>query len=304
MTDAMTQPKPLYAAIEGGGTKFNCAVGHGPDDVLRQVRLATRGPDETLAEVAAFLSAARAELGPISGLGTACFGPLRLDPSAPDYGRLLAESKRGWDGADLVGPLAAAAGCPAALETDVNAAALAEAQLGAGRSADPVVYVTVGTGIGVGVVVGGNPVHGLLHPEGGHMRLRRHPADAGFAGVCAYHGDCAEGVASGPAIAARSGIKAEVMAADHPDWEIVAATLGELCATLVFTLAPQRIVLGGGVMTSGRLLPRVRELTGEALAGFIAPLTTAEGLAGLIVPPQLAVPGLAGAFLLAYEAVA
>ena len=297
-------PDNLLAAIEAGGTKFVCAIGHGPGNVLRSTRIATRGPDQTLAEVAEFLGDAIGEFGALSGLGIATFGPIRLDPAASDFGRLLASTKPGWDGADLAGPLVQAAACPVALETDVNGAALAEARLGAGAGCDPVAYVTVGTGIGVGLVARGLPVHGLMHPEGGHLYPRRHPADLGFTGICPYHGDCCEGLASGPAIAARSGIRAEDMAPDHPDWAIVADVLGQLCASLVFTLSPQRIVLGGGVMTGGALLPAIRERTLRDLAGFVPPLASPGAMDALIVAPVLDNPGLAGAFVLAGRAAA
>lgn len=293
---------PLYAAIEAGGTKFVCAVGTGPDNILTRARIATRDPATTMGEAAAFLRDAVAELGPIAGLGVAGFGPVRLDPAAVDFGHLLATPKLGWDGADLVGPLADAAGCPAALDTDVNAAALAEARDGAGVGCDSVVYITIGTGIGAGIVTGGRAVHGQLHPEAGHLLVRRHADDAGFAGICPYHGDCCEGLACGPAIAARSGVAAEDMGADHPDWDIVADAIGQLCASLALTVSPQRIVLGGGVMTSGALFPKVRAATGRALNGYLVPLRGDGALDALIVPPGLAEPGLAGAFLLAQQA--
>lgn len=289
----------LFAAVEAGGTKFVCAVGTGPDNVLRRVRIDTRDPAYTMGEAAAFLRAARAELGPIAGLGVAGFGPVRLDPAAPDFGHLLATPKPGWDGADLVGPLAAAAGCRGALDTDVNAAALAEARLGAGQGCSSVVYVTIGTGIGAGIVVGGQPVHGLLHPEAGHLLVRRHADDGAFAGICPYHGDCCEGLACGPAIAARSGVAAEDMPADHPHWAIVADALGQLCASISLMVSPQRILLGGGVMTSGALFPAVRTATARALNGYLVPQRSPEALEALIAPPGLDNPGLTGAFLLA-----
>lgn len=290
---------PVFAAIEAGGTKFVCAVGNGPGRIVRRTRIDTRDPAVTMSEVAAFLTAARTELGPFAGLGVASFGPVRLDPGAPDFGRLLATPKPGWDGVDLVGSLAAAADCPAALDTDVNAAALAEMKLGAGRGCDTVVYVTIGTGIGAGIVVRGQPIHGLLHPEAGHLLVRRHPADGGFGGICPYHGDCCEGLASGPAIAARSGAAAEDLPADHPHWAIVADAIGQLCASLALTISPQRIVLGGGVMSDGRLIPAIRAATARILNGYLVPLRSPESLEAFISKPGLAEPGLAGAFLLA-----
>ncbi|MDE2595440.1 MAG: ROK family protein [Sphingomonadales bacterium] len=299
----MTQPDPapLYAAVEAGGTKFVVAVGHGHDRVLKSARIDTRDPAYTLGETARFLSAAQAELGPVAGLGVATFGPVRLDPAAADFGRLLATPKPGWDSVNLVEPLVEALGCRAALDTDVNAAALAEARAGAGRGCDSVVYVTIGTGIGAGIVVGGRPVHGMMHPEAGHLMVRRHPDDAGFAGICPYHGDCCEGLACGPAIAARSGRAAEDLPHDHPHWAIVADAVGQLCASLALTVSPQRILLGGGVMTSGALFPAVRAATARSLNGYLVPLREHGALERLIMPPELDNPGLAGAFLLAAQ---
>lgn len=292
----------LYAAIEGGGTKVLCAVGTGPDSIWRKVRLSTRDAETTLAETAAFLTHARADFGPLAGLGVAFFGPLCVDPAAPRYGQLFATTKPGWDRADVLGPLQRAAGCPARIETDVNAAALAEAARGEGRGCGSLAYITVGTGIGVGMVVEGQPVHGAMHPEGGHMRLRRHPRDLGFSGICSFHGDCCEGLASGPAIAARSGAPAEGLPPDHPDWAIVADTLGQLCGNIALLLSPQRIVLGGGVMTNAALLPVVRQVAERTIAGYIPPLNEAAAMDRYIVAPDLIDPGLIGAFLLAQRA--
>ncbi|MBW8784640.1 MAG: ROK family protein [Novosphingobium sp.] len=270
--------------------------------MLRRQRIATADPATTLGAVGEFLRDARRELGPLAGLGIASFGPVQLDPAAPDYGRILVTPKPGWQGAAILETLAQAAACPAAIDTDVNVAALAEVRLGAGAGCGDLVYVTVGTGIGAGVISGGRPVHGLLHPEAGHMKLRRHPADVDFAGVCPFHGDCCEGLASGPAIAARSGAPAEALDRDHPHWAIVADTLGQLCAALTLALSPQRMVLGGGVMNRGHLFPAIRTAAAEALGGYIAPLRERAAVDALIVPPRCPVPGLAGAFLLAIDA--
>jgi fructokinase len=201
----------------------------------------------------------------------------------------------------MPGILGAALGVPVAIDTDVNAAAVAEAWL---RGSGSLAYVTVGTGIGVGLAIDGRPVHGLGHPEGGHLLPRRHPAQGGFAGICPYHGDCLEGLASGPAIAAAWGAGLDVLPADHPAWEVQADLIAQLCATLILTVAPGQIVLGGGVMQQARLLPMIRRRAEALLAGYCAEWATAAVFDDRIVPPvSIEPPGLVGAYLLAEAAV-
>lgn len=291
--------KPLLAAIEGGGTKFLCALGR-TDAVATSAEIPTRGPAETLAQIEAFFASAIAEHGQPAALGVATFGPIGLDHACEDYGRYGVTPKPGWEGFDLLGALAGFLPCRAAIGTDVNAAALAEASLGAARGCDPVVYVTVGTGVGVGVIVDGKPVHGLGHPEGGHIFPRHHPAHGRFGGVCAIHGDCLEGLASGPAIAAHWGVPAADLPAGHPAWDVEADYLGQLCANLILMLSPQRIVLGGGVMTQSHLYPPIRAYTLRWLGGYISRLVDDPSMIErLITPSGCTRPGLTGAFLLA-----
>lgn len=297
--------KPLLAAIEAGGTKFICAVGW-PGTTIESVSIHTRTPDATLAKVCAFFDSAIKKHGMVKGLGIASFGPIELLRSSPDYGRLSTTPKPGWKNFDMLGALRHIIGVPSAIDTDVNAAALAEAKLGAAQNCDPVAYVTIGTGIGVGVMVGDRPLHGLGHPEGGHIWPRKHAAHHDFKGVCPYHGDCIEGLASGPALFAAWGLSPTEMPADHPAWDAESDYLGQLCATLTLILAPQRIVLGGGVMKRMELYPRIRARTRHWLNGFIASLhDDPTALDRFIVPPGCAQPsGLAGAFLLAESALA
>ena len=301
MTGAAT-----YAAIEAGGTKFVCAIGTADGTLIERVRFATRDPASTLAEALAFFVAAAKRHGTPRALGIASFGPLELDPHAPRYGRLLRTPKPGWHDADLIAPFAQL-GIPVALDTDVNAAALAESVWGAGRRADgtpldTIVYVTVGTGIGGGVVVHGRTLHGLMHPELGHLSARRHPDDIGFAGTCPYHGDCFEGLANGPAIVARLGHELGNASEDDPIWTIEADYLGQLCAQLTLALSPQRIVLGGGVMQHARLFAPIRTRAQHWLGGYIARHQVEDGIEHYIVPPGLDDrSGILGALLIAME---
>lgn len=290
----------LYAAVEAGGTKINCAVGAGPDDIRARARVATRGPAETLAEVEAFFAAAVAEHGPVAALGVGSFGPLDLDRASPTWGHVAATTKPGWTWVDVVGPLARRLDCPAAFDTDVNGAALGEARWGAGRGVDSLVYFTIGTGIGGGFITQGRALHGLTHPEMGHVMLRRHPADD-YRGFCSFHGDCAEGLASGPAISDRLGRPLNELRTEHPFRAILADYLGQLCAHAVLMLSPQRIILGGGVMNAGGLHAPAAERMRHHLGGFIAdPRLVAEDF---VVTPALGDDaGLAGAFALAMDA--
>jgi fructokinase len=284
----------LLAAVEAGGTEFVCAVAEraGPRLLDRMV-IPTTTPAETLLAVIEFLSRYR-----LKALGMACFGPLDLQ-----LGRITSTTKIAWRNADIGGPLREALGVPIALDTDVNGAALGERSHGAGAGKDPLVYATVGTGIGVGVLVGGSPVHGLMHPEGGHMTVRRHQDDS-FAGMCVYHADCLEGMASGPALEARWGARGQDLPVDHPAWELEAYYLAEALCNMIYLITPQRIVLGGGVMNQEGLLPSIRRQVRTSLAGYIAPLDSSEAIADLIVPAGLGDDaGIVGALELAQRAV-
>ena len=278
---------PVLGGVEAGGTKLMCVVGSGPDQVLAEERIPTTTPAETLARAVEFFRAAARRHAPCSAFGIASFGPLDLDPASPTWGRLTRTPKPGWAGADLVTPLHAAFGVPVAIDTDVNGAGLAEALWGAGRNADCVVYVTVGTGIGGGAILHRQPLRGLSHPEMGHIRVPRHPDDASFAGVCPFHGDCLEGLASGPAVRARWGAPAEELPAGHAAWDVLGFYLGHLCAAATMLLSPHVIVLGGGVTKAPPLLAAVRRWTGRLLAGYPQSARLEGALAEYIVPPAL-----------------
>ena len=291
---------PLYGAIEAGGTKIIVAVGRGPDELLADARIPTAAPEESWPRVLAFLADASRAHGPLRAIGLASFGPVDVRRGSPTWGRLLRTTKPGWSGFDMAGPLAARFGVPVGFDTDVNGAALGEARWGAARDLSCAAYVTVGTGVGGGAVIDGRPLHGLLHPEMGHVPVRRVAGDD-FPGVCPFHTDCIEGMASGPAILARCGTSLDKLPAEHPVRGLVAAYLGQLCAQIALLLSPERIVLGGGVMTGGGLHGAVaREMNGW-LRGYVQ--AEAVEAPGYLVPPA---PrdrsGLRGALALAADA--
>ena len=288
---------PLLAAIEAGGTKFVVALGRMPLDPMWTARVATASPEETLAGVERLLVEAAAGHGTIAALGIAAFGPLELDAASPSGGRLAQTPKPGWSGVDLAGRLGRALGCPVGIDTDVNGAALAEARWGAGRDVASLAYLTIGTGIGGGLLLDGRPRHGLQHPEIGHVPLRRHPED-GFPGLCPYHRDCAEGLVGGPALAARLGMALDRTPADHPFRAIFADYLGQLCATLVLVASIERIVIGGGVMTNLPMHGAIQDRMAIWLGGYVG--SNALARPGFVVPPGLGDrSGIAGAFALA-----
>lgn len=290
----------IFGGIEAGGTKFVCGIGDEDRNSIETRTIATGQPDETLDAVRAFFTEAEDRHGTPSAFGVASFGPLDLDPLSPGYGSITRTPKPGWAGTNMLLWTQEAFGRPVAIDTDVNAAAMAESS----EDLSSLAYVTCGTGIGVGLVVNGRPVHGMSHPEAGHMLPRRHAAHEGFAGCCPYHGDCYEGLASGPAIIAAWGQSLSHLPEDHPAWQVEAAYLGQLCATLVLTVSPQRIVMGGGVMKQQRLFPMICEETARNLRGYVAPLDSPQALARLIVPPSCAeAPGLVGAYRLAQQAL-
>ena len=292
---------PLYGAIEAGGTKFVCAAGYGPAEIPDGCRavIPTGAPGHTFAAVVEFFERITAKHGPLAAIGIASFGPVDLDSRSATWGRILATPKPGWSDVSMVAPLERF-GCPIAIDTDVNAAALAEARLGAGVGVGSLSYVTVGTGIGGGVVMGDRTMKGLLHPEMGHIRVQRDPRDAGFAGVCPFHGDCLEGLASGPAVMARWHTQAENLPEPHAGREILGGYLGQLAATVALMLSCERIVFGGGVVSGGRLLPYIRKSASQWLRGYLPIEARAGGFDRYITAPGLGdFAGTAGAFLLA-----
>lgn len=292
--------RKMYGAIEAGGTKFVCAAGYGPGEAAQQFTevIPTTTPEATLAAVLTFFDRIRAAAGEFAAIGIGAFGPVDTDPQSATWGRILDTPKQGWSNVSLVAPLERY-GCPIFLDTDVNAAALAEMHFGAAMDVDSLVYVTVGTGIGGGVIAEGRTVRGLLHPEMGHIRVRRDPRDSAFTGVCPFHGDCLEGLASGPAVLGRWNVKLESLPDDHPGLSIIGGYLGQLAATVELVLSTRRIIFGGGVV-SERLLPHIRAAAEHELAGYLPIDARAGGFGQLIVCPALANrAGITGAMLLA-----
>ncbi len=294
---------PLFGGIEGGGTKFVCAVGTGPGDIRAESRFPTTTPAETVARAADFFKQQEQEMGGLAAIGIACFGPLDPQPGSPSFGRILPTPKPGWTDADLVGPFRAAFGVPVGFDTDVNGAALAEARWGAAQGCDPVLYLTIGTGIGGGFLVNGGLVHGLIHPEAGHLPLPHDWERDPFPGVCPFHGDCFEGLAAGPALEKRWGQKAETLPPEHPAWELEAHYIALALCSYIYTLSPQRIILGGGVSQQPQVMKMAREKVPALLNGYIQSPEILERIETYIVNPGLgSQSGVLGAFALAEQA--
>jgi fructokinase len=274
----------LSAGIELGGTKGVALIARGRNIIARH-RVPTTTPSETLGALSAWLKGRFPET-PFEALGIASFGPLGLNPARADYGFITQTTKRHWSNADVLGAFRAWFSGPIGFDTDVNGAALAEARWGAAQGTSAHVYLTIGTGVGGGLVVTGAPVHGLVHPEMGHVRVRRAMGDS-FAGICPFHGDCLEGLVSGPALAARTGIKGEEILPDNPVWRSVAQEIAELLVSLIMIASPERILIGGGVgMGQPFLFPLIRDAVAVRLQGYVAGLDRAA-LDTLIVQPGL-----------------
>ena len=290
------RPAPLVGAVELGGTKVNVAIGAHPDALLASATIPTTTPSETIAAVIAFL---RPFAGRMTAIGVGSFGPVGLDTAASDWGCLTTTPKPHWACAPVAAPLIDAFGVPLAFDTDVNAAALGEYRWGALAGCGNALYLTVGTGIGGGLLIGGRPLHGLVHPEMGHIRLRR---DDDFAGVCPYHGDCLEGLVSGPAILARLGTTLSEVPEDDPMRAQILDDLGQALASLVLTLSPHRIVIGGGVAKAPGFHAQAAARMRHWLGGYIAAPAVLEE--AFVVPPALGDrAGIAGAIALAHDSL-
>jgi fructokinase len=292
-----------FGAIEGGGTKFLCAVGEAPDRILARACITTRDAATTLAECVDFFRGAERDHGRLAAIGVGCFGPIDLDRSSRGFGCMLRTPKSGWAGANLLEPLQSAFEVPIALDTDVGAAALAEWKLGTGRNCGSLAYVTVGTGIGGAVVPQVSASGRLMHAEMGHLRVRREPGDDDFEGVCPFHGDCLEGLASGPAIVARWGASLESLPDAHAAVQIVSGYLGQLAASISLMTSVQRIAFGGGVMHHPALLPRIRAAALGYLNGYLEPLCDPVRAEAYVSAPELGDDaGIVGGLLLAQQA--
>lgn len=295
----------VFGGIEAGGTKFVCAVGTGPDDILAEARFATTTPEETLGRAVQFF---RAHGRRLRAVGIASFGPVDLRPDSPTYGFITTTPKPGWAKTDLVGTIRRALDVPVGFDTDVNGAALGEQRWGAAQGLDTFVYLTIGTGIGGGGMVGGKLLHGLVHPEMGHIRLPRDPGGPGphadpFPGICPFHGDCLEGLACGPALEARWGQSPETLPSEHPAWTLEAHYLALAVANLICALSPQRVLMGGGVMKARHLFPLIRAEVQELLNGYVQAPEIVDQIDRYIVPPALGGrAGVLGALVLAQQA--
>lgn len=292
-----------YGAIEAGGTKFVCAIGTGPDAILVEERFPTTTPDETIGRAVDFFRKHETHNGKLRGLGIASFGPVDVHPGSPTYGYVTSTPKSGWINTDIVGPLQAALDIPIGFDTDVNGAALGEWRWGGGRGLDTLLYLTIGTGIGGGGIVGGHLLHGLIHPEMGHISLPHDRTTDPFPGNCPFHGDCLEGMASGPAISARWGQPAYELPPDHPAWELEAYYLAQALRNFICTLSPQRIIMGGGVMEQAHLFPLIRRQVQETLQGYVRSPAIIEAIDSYIIAPMLGNrSGMLGALALGQQA--
>jgi fructokinase len=289
-----------YFAIELGGTKINVAAGASPDDLSAIIRIETRSPHETMKEVVEALTRFSFTFGMPKAIGIASFGPIAIDPAHANYGTFLNTPKAGWSGFNLMTPIREAfSNCPIALDTDVNGAALSEGLWGAAKDLSDYAYVTIGTGLGVGVVSHGQAVHGLLHPEAGHMLVRR-TADDPFEGACPFHGDCLEGLISGPALKKRLGFGAENLAPDDPEWDRLGHYLAQGLLNICLLTSAQKIMIGGGVGLNAAVMGHTRDHLHRLLGGYIEALKDRAVLDNYVVPAALGdKAGILGAIVLA-----
>ncbi len=290
----------LYGGIEGGGTKFVCAVGTGPDNIVAETSFATtQDASHTIGKAIDFFRAHSQKM-PLAGVGIASFGPVDPDPRSPDYGYITTTPKLGWAHTDFLGPVRDALGVPVAFDTDVNGAALGEYRWGAASGLDTFVYLTIGTGLGGGGLVKGQLMHGLMHPEMGHMLLPHDWTADPYAGYCPYHGDCWEGLAAGPALEDRWKAKGTELPPDHPAWALEAHYLALGVVNIIMILSPQRVIMGGGVMQQRHLFPLVRSKVQKMLNGYLKRAAITDDIDQYIVPPALAGrSGVLGAIALA-----
>lgn len=289
----------LYGGIEGGGTKFICAVGNAPGNIVAEARFPTTTPVETIGRVIEFFAP---YLDRLRGIGLGSFGPFDVDPSSPAFGHITTTPKPHWANTNILGMLREKIHLPIAADMDVVAAALGEARWGASKNDSHSLYLTIGTGIGGGYVVDGRPLHGLVSLEMGHIRLAHDLNRDPFRGACPYHGDCFEGLACGPALEARFGQRGETLPDDHPFWEVEAGYVAQALVNYILSLAPKRIIIGGGVMQKDFMFPAVRRKTQELLNGYINHEMILKDIEDYIVPPALgARSGVLGGIALAMD---
>ncbi|MGM0876532.1 MAG: ROK family protein [Bacillota bacterium] len=284
----------LLGAIEAGGTKFVCGVGDENGQVFERVSFPTTTPAEVLKHVIDFFQNKE-----IEAIGIGSFGPVDLDKQSPGYGHITSTPKPYWKNTDIVGALKTQFNVPIGFDTDVNAAALGEINWGAAKGLDSCIYMTVGTGIGVGAIVEKKLIHGLIHPEMGHTLIRRHPDDV-FIGNCPYHQDCLEGMAAGPAIEKRWGKKGQELKSDQKVWELEAYYLAQAIANFILILSPKKVIIGGGVAKQLQLFPLIQKNVEFLLNGYISHEAILSKIEEYIIPPSLGDnAGLCGALALA-----
>lgn len=294
----------LLGGIEAGGTKFVCAVGTGPDDLQAEIRIPTTMPQETISQVIDFFQQQIKQTGDLAAIGIGAFGPVDVCENSPKFGWFLNTPKPGWQQVDFVGTIKRELNIPVGFDTDVNAAALGEYQWGNGIGLGSLIYLTVGTGIGGGGVMGGRPIHGLLHPEMGHILIPHDLSVDPFVGACPFHQDCLEGLASGFAMEKRWQQKAASLPADHPAWALEAHYLATGLINFILTLSPERIILGGGVMEQPQLFPLIRSQVRERLNAYLEVPQIMADIDNYIVPPKLgSKAGIMGAFVLAQQTI-
>lgn len=295
----------LFGGIEAGGTKFVCAVGTDPDNLRSQIRIPTTTPDETLGQVVDFFRHQQILEGPVEAIGIGAFGPVGVNRAAPKFGYFLNTPKPGWQQVDFVGLMQRELGVQKiGFDTDVNAAALGEYRWGNAQGLENFIYLTVGTGVGGGGMIGGKLMHGLLHPEMGHILLPHDLSIDPFTGACPFHNDCLEGLASGFAMEKRWGKKGIELPSDHPAWALEAHYLAMGLVNFMLTLSPQRIIIGGGVMEQKQLFPMVRSQVQKQLNNYLDVPDIIREIDSYILPPKLGgKAGFAGAFALAEQAL-
>jgi len=290
-----------YGAIEAGGTKFICGIGDENGHLISEKRIPTASPLETLTEVVGyFRDEAKSTGNQIERIGIGSFGPLELDPNSPTFGQITSTPKPGWSDTDIPNFLTNNLQVKSVIDTDVNAAAYGEYLWGAGRNLESLVYFTIGTGIGGGAVLNARPLHGLVHPEMGHMILKHELSEDPFQGICPFHNDCFEGLANGPAIKARWNIDPENIPTDHPAWDLEAHYIAQALHSIITILSPQRIILGGGVMQQSFLFPLIREYVKKSVNGYVRSGMILSRMDEYIIAPGLGSRvGVLGALALA-----
>lgn len=293
--------KKLYGGIEAGGTKFVCIVAGGPRHIVDEIRFKTTTPAETLGRAIQFFQPFIAQ-GQIAAIGVGAFGPLDMNPESANYGFVMATPKPGWSNVNILGTLQQSLQTRIALDTDVNVAGLGENKWGASKGSDPSLYLTIGTGIGGGFIKDGRALIGMLNPEMGHVRIPHERERDPFPGICPFHGDCFEGLASGPAIEKRLGLTGAVVPEEDAFWDLEAEYIALALMNYIVTLSPRKIIVGGGVMQREFLFPKVRRRVRELLNGYVSSKSILENIESYILPPGLGnQSGSLGAIALAMQ---